>query len=144
MIWLRLDHIAQEDRFAAIRTEHLPLAAGSQRLGDLRLVAKSLSEGVALLVSAEIAPQPRHVLRVLHEVIMHVTQEQHTGVSVHVRFKIDLQPRTALGFPRQRESQFRSGLRLEIRRRLPELRALKRHRVMQPHHQRRVDVVRRT
>ena len=37
---LLLDHIAQEDRFAAIRTEHLPLAAGSQRLGDLRLVGK--------------------------------------------------------------------------------------------------------
>lgn len=74
---------------------------------------------------------------------MHVTQEQHPGVFVHVRFKINLQPRTALGFPRQRESQLRSGLRRDIRRRLPEVGALKRHRVMQPHHQRRVDVVRR-
>ena len=60
-------------------------------------------------------------------------QRQHSGVSVHVGLKINLQPRTAFGFPRQRESQLRSGLCLEIRRR-----------VMQPHHRRRVDVVRRT
>ncbi|MBI4659483.1 MAG: hypothetical protein HY735_11640 [Verrucomicrobia bacterium] len=33
-IELLLDHIAQQDRFAAIRTEHLPLAAGSQRFRD--------------------------------------------------------------------------------------------------------------
>jgi hypothetical protein len=31
------DHIAQRDRLAAIRTERLPLAARSQRPGDLRL-----------------------------------------------------------------------------------------------------------
>jgi hypothetical protein len=71
---LLLNHIGQEDRLAAIGTEHFPLATRSQRLGDLRLVAKSLRESIALLIPAEIAPQPRHVLRVLHEMIMHVTQ----------------------------------------------------------------------
>jgi len=49
---------------------------------------------------------------VLHEVIMHVTQEQHPGVSVHVRFKIDLpnrngeHTRPGCGWTRPRVQRF--------------------------------------
>ena len=139
---LLLDHIAQQDQFAAIRTKDLPLAAGTQRLVDLPLIAESLREAIALFVRTRVVPQPHHLHRVLRQVIVYVSQEHHSRVLVHIGFEIDFQKRSALRFPRQCESQLLSGLRFKIRRRFPKLRALERQRVMQSYYQRRVDLVR--
>lgn len=132
---LALDIVPQRDAVLAVAARDVRLA-----------VRKAPARGVAVLhrrvaLRADVRPQPGHVRRARPQVLADVAGEQRLLVRGGVRLAMQLELAAAVGSNAQAQADRLAACGLEVGRVAPQLRALKRPRVMQAHDERRVDLV---